>query len=550
MLIRLDATLVPDGCSLAPAQSVSNFCPWSEWESIQEFLALSDSEEPAKYQGIYDTVDQPSYFMVSGKESQRQQYLTNFETYDPYIAPVSSTTPMVVTADALTTTSALWYQSLDNVTHKSGHGSPFSDQSNSIHTLNGDSFQGFTAGSCVSKAYQNTTDTTPILFPFLYLVNNPATRIVNRTTSDNHTYSFIPHPGLSPANVFKSARHPFEYQLQWVDLPQPLFNGSSLGAVIILPQVVDSTSDSDGAQILTVCNLAAGWGSTALQTEQNIGIGGSSVSSTVTNDSFHTFGSYSAAAAGAAGREPTTESADAKIQFYYPGYPQRFINITQEWARYLDPMVESANNSVFNLLMEERFTAQGWESIESFNVFAAETLVLMVTNGLARIGYESTLQGSPKSIPGTPFIDGNYWLSGKGNVFVVDPVESQDWVKFHVNSTLQGYAYNTETLSPRLAIAVMTVYCIIALVHVIYSGITGRVFPQYLMQSLSFPSYWALRLIIAAFTRNQLHLLGFHRRSHHAGHELDSNKSPTQHLCWHNGAPHLPITRPHICQAG
>ena len=137
-------------------------------------------------------------------------------------------------------------------------------------------------------------------------------------------------------------------------------------------------------------------------------------------------------------------------------------------------MVESANRSVFDLLMQERYVVQGSQSIEAFNCFAAMTLVLMVTNGLARIGYESTLQGSPKSIPGTPFIDGNYWLSGKGNVFTVDPVESKDWVKFHVNSTLQGYAYNTQTLPPRLAIGVMILYCIIALAHVIYSGITGR----------------------------------------------------------------------------
>ena len=112
--------------------------------------------------------------------------------------------------------------------------------------------------------------------------------------------------------------------------------------------------------------------------------------------------------------------------------------------------------------------------MEFFNVFVAETLVLIVTNELTRIGYESTLQGSPKSIPGTPFIDDNYWLSGKGNVFTVDPVESKDWVKLHVNSTLQGYAYNTQTIPPRLTIGVITLYCTITLAHIIYSGITGK----------------------------------------------------------------------------
>ena len=482
MLSRLDTTLVPDGCLLAPEQGLSNSCPSSEWESIREFLALSSSEEPVNYQEIYSAVEEPTYFFVSSKGSQRQQSLSQIEVYDPYRAPLVSTTQMVATADALTTTSALWYQSLVNVTQNSGHGSPLSDQLNSVHALDGDSFQGFTSGSCLSEAFHNTTDTNPVAFPFLYLVNNPATPTVIKT-SNNHNASVIVHPSLSPANIFKSARHPFEYQLQWVDLPQPLFNSSSIGAVIIPPQAVNLTSGNGGPQILTLCNLAAGWGSTALQENRGGGIASSSVSSTVTNDSSHTFGLHSAKGAN---REPTGENDNTEIQFFIPGYPQRLINITQEWAQYLDAMVESANRSVFGLLMQEHFVVQGSQSIAALNTFAAETLVLMVTNGLARIGFESTLQGSPRSIPGTPYIDGNYWLSGKGNVFTVDPVESQDWVKFHVNSTLQGYAYNTQTLSPRLAIGVMILYCIIALAHVIYSGITGR-FPPISDTSDIFP---------------------------------------------------------------
>ena len=178
-----------------------------------------------------------------------------------------------------------------------------------------------------------------------------------------------------------------------------------------------------------MCNLAAGWGTTALKTELDTTETG--VSSLITK--YPVPGLLVDLAAGIG---PTTESLSAELYFSFPGYPQRFINITQEWAQYLNPMVESANRSVFDLIMQERSPVQGPQAIDAFNVFVAETLVLMVTNGLVRIGYESTLQGSPKSILGSPFIDGNYWLSGKGNVFTVDPVESKDWVKFHVNSTL------------------------------------------------------------------------------------------------------------------
>ena len=469
MSSRLNTTLVPDGCLFAPEQGLSNSCPSSEWEAIREFLALGSHEVPVEYQEIYESAQNPAYLFVSGKESQRQQYLGQSNNLDPYIAPFYSTTQMVATADALATTSALWYQSLINVTQNSGHGSPLSDQSDSIHTLVGDSFQGYTAGNCFSEIIKNTTDPSPIAFPFLYFANNPATSVINITSSSNYTSSAIVHPNLSRADVFANASHSFGYQLQWVDLPQPLFNGSSIGAIIVPPQAGNSTSGKGGSQSLTLCNLAAGWGTSTLQTEKDSDGRGTSISSQV---SVSPLGYASPTLQGL-----TPENANAVMLFSYPRFPQRLINITQEWAQYLDPMVESANRSVFDLLIRERYLVQGSQSIEAFNVFAAQTLVLMVTNGLARIGYESTLQGSPKSIPGTPFIDGNYWLSGKGNVFTVDPIESKDWVKFHVNSTLQGYAYNTQTLPPRLAIAVMTLYCIIALGHVIYCGITGRFSP-------------------------------------------------------------------------
>ena len=522
-------------------QGLSSSCPSSEWESIREFLALGSHQLPEKYQEIYHSAEGPNYFVVSGKESQRQQYLGQETTLDRHVAPSFSTAQMVATADALTTTSALWFQSLENVTQNSGHGSPLSDQSDSIHTLVGDSFQGYTAGNCFSEIIQNTTEPSPIAFPFLYFANNPATSTINMTSSDNYTSPGIVHPSISRADVFANTSRSYGYHLQWVDLPQPLFNGSSIGAIIVPPQTVKSTSGEGSSQSIILCNLAAGWGTSTLQLKRDSNSGASSVSSQVSE---YTPDLYSQAI-----QTPTAENSDAQVWFFYPWYPQRMINITQEWAQYLDPIVGNVNRSVFDLFMQERYPVQGSQSINAFNVFAAETLVLMVTNGLARIGYQNTLQGSPKSILGSPYIDGNYWLSGKGNVFTVDPVESKDWVKFHVNSTLQGYAYNTQTLPPRFAIGVLTLYCIIALAHVIYSGVTGM-FPQYLIRAISSPSHRAQRLIIAALRRDQLHLLGFHRRSHHAGHELDSDKSPAQYLCWHNRAPHLPVARPHVRQAG
>ena len=409
---------MPEGCSLAVKQSLSNACPSSEWESIREFFALYSHELPVNYQGVYRAAQPPAYFFFSGKESQRQYYSAHLEGVDPHVSPSYGTTQMVATADALTTTSALWFQGLQNVTRRSGHGSPLSDQTGSTHALDGDNYQAMIAGNCLTEAILNTTDTNPIAFPFLEDANNPTTPTINITSSDNYLNPAIVHPSLSRADVFTNASHPFEYQLQWVDLPQPLFNGSSVGAIIVPPQATNSTSDESRPQNLTICNLAAGWGTTILQTQQIDYMNDGGVSSQVSKFPGGSLFSFE--------EEPVAETAVAQVTFYYPGYPQLLINITQEWAQYLNPRAESANRSVFDLLMQEHFLVQGSQSIDAFNVSAADTLVLMITNGLARIGYESTLQGSPRSIPGTSFIDGNYWLSGKGNVFNVDPVESKD----------------------------------------------------------------------------------------------------------------------------
>ena len=89
------------------------------------------------------------------------------------------------------------------------------------------------------------------------------------------------------------------------------------------------------------------------------------------------------------------------------------------------------------------------DASDSATVCANDVLVRLMANGLARIGFESTLQGSPKSVrsvDGTSWIDDNYWLSGKGNMFEVDLTQSKDWLKSHVISNLEGYAYNTSLL--------------------------------------------------------------------------------------------------------
>lgn len=414
---------------------------------------------------MYGETIPPMITDVSGKSSQRQQYLLAEFLPEPLLVrPYASTTQQAAVADAFTTTTSDWFLALLNVTTRGDHGSPLSDQSNSIHTLTGDNYQPFTQGACLPDSIQRDNDTRPLALPLVLSVNDPATANANITLENGHAKAAITLPGLSRADIMSAPGNYSQYRLQWVELPQPKFSGSSIGAIIMLPR---SESDMTVAQNLTLCNLAAGWGTTTLQVQQFAG-GAGSVSSQIP----HEFVKPSGREAGSI----TPEDNNDLVYWNYTLYPQRPTKIKHEWAQYLSPIVRSANRSVFDIVMQETNPFTDPLEASSATVCANEVLVWLIANGLARIGFESTLQGSLKSVKSTDgisWIDANHWLSGKGNMFEVDPAQSKDWLKFHVKSTLEGYAYNTETVAPKFAIAVMVSYCMIALAHLLYSGISG-----------------------------------------------------------------------------
>ena len=461
---RVDGSRVPENCLFAPEGSVSNGCPSSEWGKLQQSFGLSSNSLPGNYQETYHITMLPSEMELYGKSSQRQLAVAVDADYDPRLAPMIATTQQVAITDALTTTGALWFMGLNNITATVGHGLPLYDQSDALHTLSGQSYQPFSAAICAADVIRDDTDTRPIAFPLLYKANDPSKSNANITSPDNFSVPAILYPGISRADLVSTAGSLSQYRLRWVELPQDLFNGSSIGAVISLPQPASLP------QKIILCNLAAGWGTTISQIH-TFGGAISSTSSEVSTEDFDSdLGSQIS-------EIPTgsTENVNHEVFWRYREYPQRPINVTRDWAHYLNPTVQSANKSVFDLIMQQS-VLQGPDQLLGTVTSASQALTSMVANGLASVGFESKLQGSPRSMishDGTSWIDGNYWLSGKGNVFTVDPEESKNWVKLHVNSTLQGYAYSTEDTSSRVAIAVLTMYCIIAIAHLLYSGISG-----------------------------------------------------------------------------
>ena len=433
---------------------------------------------------------------------------------------------------------------LNNVTVRSGHGSSLSDQSDAIHTLSGESFQGSSLGVCVPDLIRGVDDYRPIAFPFLYRANDHIETNANITLSDNFTVPAILHPSFSRKDITENLGNSSQFRIHWVELPEPSFNGSSIGAVVLSPPIGNVSSISSWPQNIYLCNLAAAWGTTTLQmhTSESDDIDNSVTSkATVNAEDSGSIVPYPI--------QPDISEIGNQFNWDYPRYPQRPINVTPGWARYLDAMVLSENRSVFDLVMQERFIIGGPDTVEAATVSMTTALVTMMSNGLARIRFESTLQGSPKltvASDGTSWIDGNYWLSGKGNVFSINSTKREEWVKLHLISRLQGYAYNTETVPPRLAIAVLTLYCVIALAHVLYSGITG-VYP---IHFCCVANIFEDRLIMLAhLCRNQFNMLGLYCRNYGFGDEFIIHESITQYMRWHIRSPHLQVTCPRVCNA-
>lgn len=455
----MDGTVIPQDCSFAPESAISNRCPSSEWEALREYVVVSGHTGPQDIINTYRGSWGPSYFWLSGKNSQRQQHPVHSSDYDIRIAPQGSTTQMVATADALARTAYLWFTGLANVTAKSGHGLPLSYQSDALHTLSGESFQGYSLGVCVDTTIHDAADS--LVFPHLYLASNPSTVNANITFNDNFTVGGILHPAISSLGHVMNSTDSSQYQHEWIDLPQPSFNGTSIGAIIFPPQAGSPPSGRSWPQNIILCNLAAGWGSTTLQMHTAISSTDQSVSRGLAADVDETGHSLYTAL--------KSQNSDKQFNFNHPQYPEKPINVTKEWAQYLNPIVRSANATVFDLMMRDIPVLHGAESHNWVARQVTGALVSMMSNGFSRIGFDRTLQGCPKSIPssnGAPWTDSNYWLSGKGDVFDMGPDHNKEWIKLHVSSSIESYAYNTQTVAPRITIAVLMTYCILALAHV------------------------------------------------------------------------------------
>lgn len=388
--------------------------------------------------------------------------------------PIVAMTQHAGIADALTSTGALWFLSLTNVTARKGHGSPASDQSDARHTILNGYKQPYSTIVCIPEPLTAPQDETPIHLPILPNANADSLANGNSTydgcsPGTHFTAETIAHPSMTRGQVFNLSTSSSQFKLHWIELGSDLFQGSSIGAIVVPPRAATNKT-----QNVFLCNLSAGWGTATLTMHTYAG-STSIVNSEVTHRDGHKAKSATIQetnvpdSQGGGGNEE-----NSYFEYHLPQYPQQVVNISQGWAQYLNPTILGLNTTVINTILQEKvFSCSPRVSIE-------HALADLVVNGLAKSGARSQLQGTVRmrGPNGDEGLDGNYWLYGKGNVFSVDSNESQDWVKLHVDSTFQGYAYNTTGSAPRIAIAFLTTYCILAFGHLLYAAWTGKSHPK------------------------------------------------------------------------
>lgn len=316
----------------------------------------------------------PLWAQTTGRNSLRQLLFTHVNNHLPGYPPltIQGTSQQSAVADALSATATTWYQALNNVT-TNGHGSVLL-QLNAVHHIKTGYWQPYSIASCDVDFIQGHNDKRPVAFPIPPGSSPQMLNSAKFNSSILSSYAFE-FPSLSRSQILETPGLSSENRLRWVELPQNPFNGTAIGAIVLLPQ--DSTNST---QEVIMCNIAAGWGTSTLNISSNVG-GPGLVQSQIDIQNLYN------ASMGYSPKDPYTDISSSPEEttvirtygfFDLPMFPQHPIVITEDWAKYLNPFLSNANTTVFKTLMDSNLT-------EPYFKQTVETILVgMIVNGLSR----------------------------------------------------------------------------------------------------------------------------------------------------------------------
>ena len=155
------------------------------------------------------------------------------------------------------------------------------------------------------------------------------------------------------------------------------------------------------------------------------------------------------------------------------------IKIGPSWADILNPNLPAENATVFS---ETTSIAGMWNSSrqsnpEYFFVIVETILATMITNGLGRASYNTTLVGNLKESGSGPdnwkqnmIPDG---LGPGGYAYTIDAADESKATEFEMRAQVNGYAWSHTGTAHLLSIMILLIYVLFAVAHSIYMIVTG-----------------------------------------------------------------------------
>lgn len=251
-----------------------------------------------------------------------------------------------------------------------------------VHAIDSDYYQPYTRASCATDVIHSPYDDRAIAFPVPPGVD--ADFMLNQTEYNDsilEIHSFL-YTELSRDQILSTPGSIEESRLKWVELPQDPFNGSAIGAVILLPRSVSNS----------------GWGSSLINTS-TFNSGTTFTTSMVDPSAVHLNAwlklPYPADVYG----QGESIAEERIVQYDLPFFPEKPVIVTEDWANYLNPFVPALNASVIDSLMSTYKPAAQMSHLDQQVVAkCALTGLLSMNMRTTSVGHRRNLQ-SPFCLP-------------------------------------------------------------------------------------------------------------------------------------------------------
>ena len=425
----VDASSIPTSCNNITSNTT---CISRDWEFARDQLL-------AYWPGLTDSATVPESLQLNSPKSIRLMYTRERKGLYSYSETIA-TTHMSNLAHSLAEIGRLWTiaaAGLSNVSPKQPR--KFKYRNNVLYTLK-NVYQPDTTAIC--RAHRDSPQLQQTLAN--NMVEVPTAASICNTAKSRIQYVIPPRQSAMIAGfIGEYSTYP---DLQFVALPPEAFGNNTIGAFVTFPPTWPG-----GSKFLT-CTVNARWEPVTLQSTRNV----------------------------------MKAVSGQPLGWPHSGCGSSLpsINVTSEWAQYLNPHIQDTNKTVFHTLVESTGVQNlsEWNDDHGFVEGITESvLTLLMTNGLSRISSSATLQGQLNGRPNDEFDQscGRWCLDimpkadqvfGYGGDIInlsgiPDPSKLSN---FTVHVDINGYAYNMRGATTVLSCAVLILYCLLAGVHIVF----------------------------------------------------------------------------------